>query len=47
LTLRSGVAGTLEWRTRIASADTPWVAVVIPDDDLSLRKEVIGAGWEN
>jgi Glycosyl hydrolase family 9/Cellulase N-terminal ig-like domain len=47
VTLRSGVAGTLEWRTRIASADTLWVAVVIPDDDLSQRKEVTGAVWEH
>jgi hypothetical protein len=47
LTLRSGVAGTVEWRVRIASADTAWVAVVVPDDDLSLRKEVQGAAWEH
>jgi hypothetical protein len=46
LTLRPGVAGTLEWRARIASADTPWVAVLVPDDNLSFRKEVTGAGWE-
>jgi hypothetical protein len=46
LTLRAGVAGALEWRARIASADTPWVAVVVPDGDLSLRREVTGAAWE-
>jgi hypothetical protein len=33
----------LEWRGRIVSRDTPWVAVVYPDDDLSRRKEVMGA----
>jgi len=43
ITLRSGVAGTLEWRARIASLDTPWVAVVVPDDNLALRKELLGA----
>ncbi len=42
ITLRPGVAGTLEWRARIASLDTPWVAVVVPDDNLALRKEVLG-----
>ena len=46
LALHSGVAGTLEWRGRIASLDAPWVAVVVPDDDLTLRKEVLGAAWE-
>ncbi len=46
LILKPGSAGTLVWRGRIISPDTPWVAVVIPDDDLSLRKEVMGAGWE-
>jgi hypothetical protein len=43
LTLVSGREGTLEWRGRILSTDTPWVAVIYPDDDLSRRKEVSGA----
>ncbi len=47
LTLRFGVAGTVEWRARVSSQDTPWVAVVVPDDNLSLRKEVMGAAWED
>ena len=46
LSLRSGGAGSVEWRARIASQDTLWVAVVVPDDNLSLRKEVTGAAWE-
>lgn len=46
LTLRPGVAGTLVWRARIQSQDTPWVAVVVPDDDLSGRLELTGAPWE-
>jgi hypothetical protein len=24
----------------------PWVAVVVPDGDLSQRKEIIGSAWE-
>ncbi len=40
LTLRTGSTGTLEWRGRIASADTPWVVVVVPDQTVSLRKEM-------
>jgi hypothetical protein len=46
LSLESGREGTLEWRGRIVSRDTPWVAVVYPDDDLSRRKEVMGAIWD-
>jgi hypothetical protein len=46
LTLESGGMGTLEWRARIGSQDTPWVAVVVPDADLSQRKEVMGDTWE-
>ena len=40
LTLESGREGTLEWRARVVSNDTPWVAVIYPDDDLSRRKEI-------
>jgi hypothetical protein len=47
LTLRSVGMGTIEWHTRITSQDSPWVAVVVPDDDLSQRKEVMGAAWEH
>jgi hypothetical protein len=42
LTLRSGLADTVEWRARISSPDTPWVAVVVPDDDISQRNEMMG-----
>ncbi len=45
--LQSGVSGHLEWHARIDSPDTPWVAVIVPDDDLARRKEVRGAVWEN
>jgi hypothetical protein len=34
---------TVEWRGRIADRDSPWVAVVVPDGDLSRRRELMGA----
>jgi hypothetical protein len=34
---------TVEWRCRIADRDSPWVAVVVPDGDLSRRRELMGA----
>jgi hypothetical protein len=46
LTLRPGVAGRLEWRGRIAAPESPWVAVIVPDGDLSQRKEATGAAWK-
>ena len=46
LVLKPGQAGELEWHASISSKDTPWVAVIVPDDDLSQRKEITGVGWE-
>jgi hypothetical protein len=43
LILQPGQTGKLEWHVTISSPDTPWVAVVIPDDDLSQRKELTGS----
>jgi hypothetical protein len=45
LKLKPGQTGELEWRVSINSQDTPWFAVVIPDDDISQRKEIMGAAW--
>ena len=42
----AGGTGTAEWRAKIESGDTPWVAVVVPDGQLSKRKEIRGAAWE-
>lgn len=42
LTLRPGAPGRLSWKARMKSADAPWVAVVIPDEDFSQRKDIIG-----
>ncbi|HEY0175253.1 MAG TPA: glycoside hydrolase family 9 protein [Pedobacter sp.] len=44
--LKTGTAVTVEWKGRITSMDTPWVAVIMPDDQVSLRKEIRGAAWE-
>ena len=40
MTLRAGRAGVVEWKGRAPSADAMWVAVVIPDGDVSRRREV-------
>jgi hypothetical protein len=42
LILQPGVAGTLSWNARIESQGTPWVVVVVPDNDLSRKMELIG-----
>jgi hypothetical protein len=41
--LKGEGAATLEWRGRITEKETPWVAVVVPDGDLSQRQEIMGA----
>jgi len=41
LNLAPGNAGTLTWKARILAADQPWVAVVIPDGDLSRSRDVV------
>jgi hypothetical protein len=34
--------GEAVWHARIKSGDTPWVAVVIPDNEIDRRKEISG-----
>jgi hypothetical protein len=46
ITLQPGTTRHVEWRAKIDAANTPWVAVIVPDDDLAQRKEVRGAAWE-
>ena len=46
LILEPARAGTLEWHGRIGAPDTPWIVVVVPDDNPTIRKEVMGAAWE-
>jgi Glycosyl hydrolase family 9 len=35
--------GEVAWHAHVMSRDTPWVAVVIPDDAIDRRKEITGA----
>lgn len=44
--LQPNATTTFEWRYKPENKQIPWVAVVFPDDNLSLRKEVRGAVWE-
>jgi hypothetical protein len=46
VSLKDGVIASIEWRGHITAINIPWVAVVIPDDDMAGRKEVRGAVWE-
>ena len=41
--LRPGRTTTIEWKGRPASRVAPWVAVVVPDGDLSRSREVLGS----
>jgi len=41
--VRSQSARTITWRTKMIDKAKPWIAVVIPNDDLSRGKEVFGA----
>ncbi len=34
---------TTVWKAKMKSIDEPWVAVIIPNNDLSLRQEIIGS----
>jgi hypothetical protein len=42
--LTAGKVQQAVWHAHVLSADTPWVAVVIPDDALAQRREITGAG---
>jgi hypothetical protein len=44
--LKQGNSLSFEWKGRIVSQDAPWVAVIIPDNAISRRKETRGAVWE-
>ncbi|MGO9274366.1 MAG: hypothetical protein ACLQOO_29725 [Terriglobia bacterium] len=41
--LTFGNAREAMWHAHVASSETPWVALVIPDDTLSERREVTAA----
>ena len=42
VTLVAGRQVTLEWRARVRAADAPWVAVIVPDGDVTRRQEAFG-----
>lgn len=44
--LKSGILMTLKWHGRIDALDEPWVAVIVPDDDIASRRELTGSAWE-
>jgi hypothetical protein len=39
----AGKPATIEWRARPKTMDVPWVAVVVPDGDVSRRREVVAS----
>jgi len=41
VTFQGGRPTTIEWNARRATPDAPWVAVVVPDGDVSRRHEVM------
>jgi hypothetical protein len=43
LNLKQGITSTLKWSGRIESKESPWIAIVLPDDKLAQRKEVMGS----
>ena len=44
--LKSGSEITLEWHGKTVSLDEPWVAVIVPDNNLANHKELIGTASE-
>ena len=46
ITLQQNATVTVEFKCKITATSTPWVAVILPDDDLNQRKEIRGAVWE-
>jgi len=40
--LQPGNARTIIWRGKLGSLDAPWIGVVIADNDMTERKEVVG-----
>jgi hypothetical protein len=42
ITLRAGQRGRVTWTARVTNPAAQWVGVVIPDRDVSHRREVIG-----
>jgi len=45
ITLETGKREEVELHASVSATDTPWVAVIIPDDDLTQRKELTGTAY--
>jgi hypothetical protein len=43
VSVRTGAPVTIEWKGKPKASSVPWVAVVIPDGDVSRRREVFEA----
>jgi hypothetical protein len=41
--LKAGTPQTIVWRAQVVRRDAPWIAVVIPDKDLTQKKELTGS----
>jgi hypothetical protein len=46
VSLKEGTQGAVEWQGSIRSSDTPWIAVIIADENPSNRKELTGAATD-
>lgn len=44
--LKSGEKATIKWEGKISLTDEPWVVVIVPDNNLSNKKELTGSAWE-
>jgi len=44
--LQAGKTAQLEWHGHIPELNKPWVAVAVPDNKLSERKELRGSAWD-
>jgi hypothetical protein len=46
INLKPGKAVILKWYGKIDNADESWVGVIVPDNDLTNRKELTGSLWK-
>jgi hypothetical protein len=46
ITLAAGREQTVTWKLKIVAGQTPWAVVVIPDGDMSGKKELFGTARE-
>jgi hypothetical protein len=46
VTLQKGKNVTFRWQGKTEHADEPWVALIFPDGNLEMKKEIKGSAWE-